>query len=125
MNYGKEPFVLGESDFEPTPDELLEIKIQTGREPMEKSRSGQEEVRRIIEMLEKKKGKKSALSMLLSKDTEGLLSDLMSIIGDDPLGVVAAQTTDPSKKALYQGKDRMRMPKDMPEFLDFKKKGGM
>lgn len=73
------------------------------------------------------------MSMPFDKDTQSLLpdvqqallKDLISAISSDPFGVAAAEATDPSKKALYQGKDRMRMPEDIPEFLDFKKKGGM
>ena len=136
MDYGKKdkkPSGLGNFDYQPAPNKLLEIKIQTGLEPMEKSGSGQEEARRIIEMLRQKKREKFAMSMPFDKDTQSLLpdvqqallKDLISAISSDPFGVAAAEATDPSKKALYQGKDRMRMPEDIPEFLDFKKKGGM
>ena len=132
MDYGKKnkkPFGLEKFHYQPSPNELIEIKIQAGREPMEKSGSGQEEARRIIDMLRQKKREKFEMSMPAYKETQSLLpevqqallKDLISAISSDPLGVAAAEAADPSKKALYQGKDRMRMPKDMPEFLDFEK----
>ena len=76
-----------------------------------KERPGQEEARRIKEMLERKSQE------LQNPD---FTKELMLIISDDPFGLAAAEATGRSKKDLYQGKDRMPTPESMRNFLDYK-----
>lgn len=112
MHYGnkdKKPFGFAVKT-QPTPNQMLEIEIKAGREPVGTTGSGQEEARRIVEMLSRKKGNESAFDMPF---------ELLDIVSSDPLGVAAAREASRRMKEMRKGEDSMKP--SVSEFLDFEK----
>lgn len=112
MDYGnkdKKPFGFAVKT-QPTPNQMLEIEIKAGQDPVGATGSGQEEARRIVEMLKRKKGNKSAFDMPF---------ELLDIISSDPFGVAAAREASRRMEAVRKGEDSMKP--SISEFLDYGK----